>query len=550
MRAPWTCRVLLAVAMTAAPLSPLPIAASSADVGSRTFYVSANGSDSADGRTPTTAWRSLNPVNRRTWLAGDRLLLQGGQRYAGPLQLDSADAGSATRPLVIGSYGGGRASIVATSIPGIDIYNTAGVDIRDLTVVGGTTTYRTAVGISLYNDLPGDRKLDHVRISGVDVSGFKIGLAVGGGRGASGFRNVAISAATLHDNLESGLATYGPEFSATTPTYAHDAVTVTGVEAFRNVGDPDNAVRNTGSGIILGSVRGGLVRSSSAHDNGERASAPEGPVGIWTYDSTRVVLERNVSYRNRSSSGADGGGFDLDQNVSDSTMQYNLSYANDGYGYLVWTARDNAAHARNTVRYNISSHDVRHPRSGWYGAITVHGRISGTRVYRNTVVVAAGVGTRPPALRLGGALSDVTVRDNVLYSDGAGPVVVSDRGSVGVTLQNNSYHRARLPWQVVWGASTYGSLSSWRAASGQEVLQGRATGFSGDPGLVNSSTPLAVVNPADRAGAGALRLRAGSPLVHRGLDLRELFGTDPGPLDFFGTAGSVPSVGADSAASS
>ncbi|MER7538801.1 hypothetical protein ABTX77_29030 [Streptomyces sp. NPDC097704] len=75
-----------------------------------------------------------------------------------------------------------------------------------------------------------------------------------------------------------------------------------------------------------------------AHDNGTRSAtdAEEGPEGIWVYDSSHVVLEHNKSYRNRTGSRVDGGGFGLDDNVSSSVMQYNLAYGDDGPGFLVY----------------------------------------------------------------------------------------------------------------------------------------------------------------------------------------------------------------------
>lgn len=510
----------------------------------RTFYVSASGNDAADGRSSATAWRSIGRVNSAVLAPGDRLLLQGGRTFTGMLYLDQSDAGDATAPVVIGSYGSGRATITGSGNSGIFVYNTAGVEIRDLVVVGDSKAYRSKGGISFYGDRPA-RALAGITVTGVDVSGFRNGVEIGSATAPGGFRTVRVSASLLHDNMEAGLATYGPAFQAQAPAYAHEGVTVDGVRAYRNVGDPSNTVRNTGSGIILGSVRGGHVTGSSAYENGSACTAPEGPVGIWTYDSTRVVIEKSLSYRNRTGGSADGGGFDLDQNVSNSVLQYNLSYDNDAYGYLVYTARSNSAHRNNVVRFNVSQNDVR--KNDWYGGITVvgHGSVRGAHVYHNTVVSSVRGAVRPAPLKLGGSLTGVTVRNNVFVSVGTGRVVTAPKAlaRAAVVLQGNAY-QAVGTWGLRWGKN-YVSLGAWRRATGQEYVGGTVTGFSGGAGLVNPYTSVAVTDPALLTSASGFRLRTTSPLIGRGLDLRSRFGTKPGPRDFYRTVLSAASTVSD-----
>jgi hypothetical protein len=83
---------------------------------------------------------------------------------------------------------------------------------------GGRARLPDQGGIALYSDLPEDRKLDHIRIIRVDVSNFRNGLEIGGGRGATGFRGVLISSSTHHHNMEAGRVIYGSSFTAARPT--------------------------------------------------------------------------------------------------------------------------------------------------------------------------------------------------------------------------------------------------------------------------------------------------------------------------------------------
>ncbi|KES06036.1 hypothetical protein BU52_16585 [Streptomyces toyocaensis] len=514
--------------------------------GGRTFHVSPQGDDHADGRTPETPWRTLRRADAERLQPGDRLLLEGGARFPGSLSIGRGEGGSAGRPVVLDSYGGGRAVIMSAGSRGIEVHNTSGVVIRNLIVTGDAASYGSNDGIAFVSDLPGDRKLPHLRVTGVDVSGFRNGIRLHGGAGASGFRDVVIHDCAVHDNRDAGLVTDGPAFDADAPAYAHEQVTVSRVVAFANRGDPRAHHRNTGNGIVLGSVRDGVVEESVAHDNGRSSSAiaDEGPVGIWTYDSTRMVIQRNVAHGNRTGSWVDGGGFGLDNNVSYSLVQYNLSYGNDGPGFQMYSAAPNTAHTDNAIRYNISRDDCRKLQD--YGGIVVFGsHVGNVALYQNTVLVTANGAVRAPALRLRPSLGAVSVRNNVFATDGA-PVVVAQKAfeTAEVLMQGNDYHSPR-GWTLWWGERGYADLAAWRAGTGQETQGPRATGTDADPCLVDAALP------ADRPGlrtdgpeGGALVSRCAHALTAAAVDLRAV-GIDPGPVDYFGTplTGS-PGVGA------
>ncbi|MFH9863677.1 right-handed parallel beta-helix repeat-containing protein [Streptomyces sp. NPDC017202] len=514
--------------------------------GGRTFYLSPRGDDGDDGRTPRTAWRTLRHADTQRFKPGDRLRLKAGARFPGTLSIGQGDAGDPRRPVVVESYGTGRAMILASGTRAIEVHNTSGIVIRDLTVVGDAAAYRSQDGIAFVNDLPGDRKLPYLRVSGVEARGFRNGVRLHGGPEASGFRDVVISDCALHTNQDAGLVADGPAFVTGAPAYAHEDLTVRKVRAYDNVGDPRASGRNTGSGIILGSVRRGLVERSVSHDNGglSAPNAPEGPEGIWTYDSTHMTLQRNVSYGNHTGSQVDGGGFGLDNNVSHSLVQYNLAYGNDGAGFLVYSAVPNAAHTSNTLRYNISHNDSRKLQD--YGGIVAFGaHVTGLAIYQNTVLITANGAVRAPALRVQPSLRSVTVRNNVFVTDGS-PVVAS-QGSFAssyVLLQGNDYYSSTR-WNLQWGARVYTNLEVWRQETGQETLGPRSTGTDRDPCL--APVPPATAGPGlDGTGParGALTARCAATLTGAAVDLRSL-GVDRGAEDYFGTplSGS-PGVGA------
>lgn len=539
--------VALAVAMdlhlnlASHPHHPKPVGTPtppSAGSPGRNYYVSPDGNDGLDGSAPDRAWKTLDRADQVAFRSGDHLLLRGGARFPGSIRLGSDDADDAAHPVVVDSYGGGRATIAPVDDAGVVVYDTAGVEIRNVVVAGDAATYTRASGIRFYSDLPGGKKLDHVVVSGVDVAGFQYGVEIGGGNGATGFRDVTVSDARLHSNRDAGLFTYGPTFNDTAPMYAHENITVDKVEAYSNPGNPAEHVRVSGSGIVLGSVRGGVVSNSTAHDNGASCNSASGPVGIWAYDSDDITIEHNVAYHNRTGGTTDGGGFDLDENVTSSVLQYNLSYGNDGPGYMLFGNK--LKHAGVTARFNISHDDA--GRSPRYGAVSVLGKIEDAQVYQNTVVTHPNGSRKSPALLLSGQLRAVSIRNNIFMAMGTQVLAArSDFTPSQVLLQGNDlYSGGSYPWQADWGMANFSRLAAWRSATGQERDSAGATGRSVDPAFANPKAQDAV----GLARAAGFTLSAGSPVIGAGVELAAS-GVDPGTVDYFGAAlADPPSIGA------
>ncbi len=494
------------------------------------YYISLAGNDANAGTSPAAPWQSFARLNSVRLLPGDRVLLRGGDTFSGGMAFDAGDAGSSTSPITITSYGTGRATIAAGTGAGISVYNAAGYAISNLTLVGDGGT---ASGIVFYSDLAADAKSSYVRIDTVDVSGFgRDGIEIGAWNNHAGFRDVRITNASTHGNARTGIFVYAQLAGS------HEQVYVGHVRAYDNPGIPA-ATSNTGSGIVLSGVSGGVIERSVAHGNGRLCATVGGPVGIWTYDSNDVVIQHNESYDNHTASSADGGGFDLDQNVSNSVLQYNYSHDNDGAGYLLAHAPANDTHRANVVRYNISQNDG---RKNSYAGIEVWGRTIDADIYNNTVFVSPALSGRPSAIRVWNAgapdrrVTALRIRNNILITSGGLPVIdvsASQVSSTNVRFEGNNYYASGSGLRLLWGTSTYGTVADWRN-SGQEMVAGVATGFSVDPQL-NAAGAGATLDDADRLESiDAYQLRDGSAMIDAGLDLAARFGVSSGSSDFYG----------------
>ncbi|HEX9030380.1 MAG TPA: right-handed parallel beta-helix repeat-containing protein [Streptosporangiaceae bacterium] len=527
------------------PRGGLGVGSSGSSATPVTYYVSPAGRNTATGTSPATAWRTLARASKAALLPGTRLLLRGGHQYSGQLRLGAADGGNPRKPVLISTYGTGRATISSSS-SAIVVIDTGGITIRGLTIVGQHAMSPANSGIQMYSDRT-TGMFGHVFVDRVNISGFGYGIALGAAHDGAGFANVRITNSALHGNLDAGLISYGPDYNPKAPGYANHGIYVSHVRAFRNLGDPANTTRNTGSGIELGSVASATVVNSQAYQNGGKGGATrEGPIGIWAYDSTRVLLAHDVSHDNTSASVHDGGGFGLDRETSDSVMEYNLSYHNHGAGFLLYSALNAPAPQRNNVvRFNLSYGDATGGHHV-YGAMTAGGWVDNGTFYQNTIILARG--NKQPVVKLTGILHHVRMFNNILVA-ASGPVVevvpplnkalAHPMTTADALLAGNDYRATAGPLFVQWGLKTeYFSIGAWRAATGEEKAAGKAVGLTLNPLFAG---PL-----SGPRGAAGFVLRKGSPLIGAGLNLKLLFGITAGKVDFAGKPYSVtrPNIGA------
>ena len=521
----------------------------------RAYYLSPTGSDSADGATPATAWRTLAAVDAVTLYAGDRVLLRGGGTFPGTLTLGPADAGTAADPITVSSYGTGLATISSGGADGIDVTDTSGVGISNLVVVGSSSAVSTSTGIKLFDDLPAatPRLANGVSIDSVDVSGYGfVGIAIGSATVTTGFDGVRVTNSSLHNDDDAGLFSYAGTYTANPAPYglAHADLYVGDVTAYANAGHAGS--NDSGSGIELGSVQGATVEHCTAYANGaNNNSTGGGPVGIWTYDSDGVVIQSNESYGNLAGH-KDGDGFDLDGGTTDAVLQDNYSHDNAGSGILLCQFAGASPWADNVVRYNVSQNDggpLNYPAIDLWAASTTD-TLTDAEVYGNTIYDGKTGSAAPKGIEVDVATTAVHFRNNIVdVTAGGTPVLVKAVGT-GLLFQGNDYWAgSAAALGISWLGKTFATLPAWlAAATPQERVGTAAVGLAVDPELADAGGGGTIGFGNDLTTLSAYRIAAGSPLMNAGVNLATLGVTHLPTADYFGQPvpdASAYDVGAD-----
>ena len=515
------------------------------------YHISPTGDDAANG-TAARPWKSVSRANSQKLRPGDRLLFQGGANFLGSLVLRAEDAGTPTKPVIIGSYGNGKAHIEAGAGSAVLVENAGGIEIENLVVSGAGRLNNTASGIKVIHNLPEARRLKHIRIRDVEASGFGragifiAGLATDGTQ--SGFDDVRIERCDAHDNVYYGIIVGGPwdddrsasvvpgdQDAGRRPGYTNRNVYIGHSRAWNNQGDPDYRRNHSGSGIFLADTDVATIEHSLAWENGALDTGSEGgPCGIWAAGSNRVTIQFCESFRNRTGKNtADGDGFDLDGGMTNSVLQYNYSHDNDGMGYLIYDyARSPHEHRNNLVRYNISENDGRgKPIKPAIMVASDGDLMSGVDLHNNTIFISAhSDGGLPSGIQIRSNVRGVRLWNNLLIATGGTPALDKDSKSRDVVVQGNGYWSNGHPVRILWEGREFDSLATFRAATAQETSDGKPVGIEADPQLTAAGGGIVVRDTSKLSSLLAYRVKSGSPLIGAGMSLVPV---EPGEHDFF-----------------
>ena len=470
---------------------------------SRNYYLSSQGDDANSG-TAQAPFRTLAGLIRIEFLPGDTLFLRGGDTFDGTLHLSLN--GSEKKPIVVTSYGAGRATLDGGNREAVQISG-SWFFIRNLNTRGsGRKTGNTTNGIHL-NDA------HHIQVRDVETSGFqKSGLAVVGGS------DIILTDIYAHENGATGILLHECRDCEILDCWAEN-----------NPGDPTNLTNHSGNGILVAESRNVLIDYCVATNNGwDMPRQGNGPVGIWAYQTDSILIQHCIAYHNKTSSGGkDGGGFDLDGGVTNSTIQYCLSYENEGAGYGLFQYACAQNWRNNTIRYNVSIDDgLKTAGAGgilvWNGGPTAD-EFADCFIYNNLIY-----NTKKPPVMFDAASANrhFIFANNIFLGKDE---VISGPASGERFLGN--------VWWSINGAATrfrgYESLLAWAQATGQEQINGKTVGWQVDP-LLRGHFSIKLTDPHRLASLTGFQLSPNSPIRNRGLDLKSLLDTGLPQTDFYG----------------
>lgn len=350
------------------------------------YYIDAiAGRDNHNGLSQQSAWQTLEKASKGLYQAGDKILLKEGQTFQGSLKMKSL-SGQPGSPIVISSFGGGRAIISSGDSVAVLVGNCDFMVVKNLICKGsGRLKGNKTSGVNF-------RECKNITIDSTDVSGYLFsGINMEGGS------DIRITNVYAHDNGYCGIhvtseVSEGDESLDKSVRNIYIGYSVTE----NNPGCPAIKDNHSGNGILVGGVTNALIEYCESMNNGwDMPREGNGPVGIWAYKSDSVVIQHCYAHHNKTSpKGHDGGGFDFDGGVTNSIMQYNFSMYNEGAGYGMFQYADAKLWNNNVVRYNISYHDgVKSGQSGifmWCDPSAIP--MKNLHAYNNTIVNKFGHG--------------------------------------------------------------------------------------------------------------------------------------------------------------
>jgi hypothetical protein len=395
--------------------------------------------------------------------------------------------------------------------------------VKDLDLVGnGRKKGSTKDGLALLNS-------DFITVDSLDISGFqKSGLLI------YSSKEISVSNIFSHDNGSAGITV-----EADSGKKASRNIQIRHCRAENNPGDPTNLNNHSGNGIVAGHCTNLLIEYCTATNNGwDMPRIGNGPVGIWCYESDSAIIQHCLSYRNKTAVGAaDGGGFDLDGGVTNSIVQYNLSYENQGSGYCIFQYWGASPWYNNVFRYNISENDgaVSDSRAGIYvwNSSGDAGQFHDCLVYNNTVYNA-----KEAAL----SFSETAERKQFgFYNNifvGKDSLIKGDKGK-DIFLGNDWWSLAKK-----FSADGMRDFAAWTKKYDKERTDGKIAGFNLDPHFTDPGKMQITTFPESPATVDQYKTPANSMLRSHGLDLQQLLGINTGKMDFGGREAPVKGIGA------
>lgn len=546
----------------------------------RDYYISNTGSDTNDGLTADTAWKTLSRLNALTFKAGDRifldaqsiwneqLVLQGDGSAMRPILLTryNENGGSQDRPIIngMGTNGTKPSYIVQDNSSGaiklsgaVELWNSGYWEISWLEVTNmAATTGNGRSGIMVINDYCPDSysdrtqanwwasRKDHVYITDCyvhDVNGTHQNHSPSGTKHAGGIIGygylsdfkVERCRVSRVDNEGIRNTIFNPGGTNSAAGYPADAATyLTFKNNFIDKVSGDAMVMAGGNFSEMSyNVATTLGRSYVSDKSGNNLADGADPVligtanyaAMWVMGCKNSVAQFNEVYDTQYDC-PDGEAWDIDLYSENYVYQYNYSHNNAGGCVLFMNGSKN-----NIFRYNLSINDGGHFTSTtsnrkhliYYAASGSSGTTAYPLIYNNVFNLSADINSL-----IDGNTSNskyIHVQNNIFYApNGNTPrLLFSETDKALGELTNN----------IFWPAGLYGANITSQLAAGATVSDNQTA----DPMLRDPSKTPTISSAwssewdgnhaltsldwfnANLDQLGGYQLSAGSPAINAGV---------------------------------
>jgi len=521
-----------------------------------TYYVDCAGSDTNNGTSTSTPWRTMARASQQTYGAGDSILFKRGCTFSGT-GFKPVGNGSVASPVTIADYGSGNLPAldgVGTNEPALLLKNVQNYTVRNLDL---TQHGQTPQQIEVEHGKDLDQMSDEYMRGIIHILGLGAPGVEACGEPCT-VRNILMDGLVVHDGSWNGIYVAGGYYQVDTNTYGYvDNVILQNSESrnnhksgidftstyTKNISYHTTNVKvlnsylhdNGADGVVMGPVDHGLVDGVHCPFNGLLRNAR---LGCWSWDSHDVVIQFSESDHNKSplntSAARDAGGFDMDLGTEDGVVQYSWSHDNEGEGFLLMTwpigfgfPRGETHNAH--MRYNIGERDAKK-----FGTSVFHfGFTNPALVYNNTIYYESNRTAASTMYQAEGAAIGFSkwgksgvpksyIYNNIFVANGnvtpgSENNLVRDESGCTCTFDRNLYYRVEGGVRFKWGGTVYTTLAAWQA-SGRD-----ANGLNANP----------LFTGAFGGGPAAYHLQSGSPAINaaaavtvglRGMGTRDYFG--------------------------
>ncbi len=283
------------------------------------YYVSNNGNDAAAGTSPTTAWRTLNHVQRLHNLIGlqpgDSILLERGSKFDEGFELNLLTNGTATAKITLGDYGTAAQppTISRRSSDNLPTCVTIG---GEYWVIKGIRFEEAHRGLSLVGNVFPTRGVEVLECTfrNIDDRSSYADMPVGIRLTQNAFRSMSIRRCVF-DHVGLGIQVETGQDS--------QGLTIAQCEAYGG----------WGAGFALQNVKDSLVSEFIVRDTGGQSNA--GTTGGFLVSCTNVQVDRCSFSGVKHSGGPDGCGFDFEGGNRDCSLTNCTIFDNEGPAILM-----------------------------------------------------------------------------------------------------------------------------------------------------------------------------------------------------------------------